>query len=177
MKISLKLFLASLGFILSTASAFATITELNFNHVIYTQNMKRNFSFKQIPAGKKAVIIYFLPGCPHCQHQAENIQKDLAHFKPYQVFFVSHEPMPEIDHFFKIYGLAGKRNFASLYDQDRKLMNSGEFYGVPSILILNKKHEVVTRLESTQPAATLLNELKTADTKKPLAGYKVVNHK
>lgn len=56
------------------------------------------------------VLILFQPDCDHCQHEAIDIQKRLAEFSNYQLYFVSSHPLALITKFAKDYKLNDKPN-------------------------------------------------------------------
>jgi peroxiredoxin len=55
---------------------------------------------------EKSVIVLFQPDCDHCQHEAEDIEKNIRAFEGYQIFFVSSHPMEIIEKFAVDYKLS-----------------------------------------------------------------------
>jgi peroxiredoxin len=73
---------------------------------------------KNLP-GKIALILFF-PDCDHCQREAAQIQKNIAGFKDYNLYFISSANFEDINHFAQTYQLANYKNvfFAKAEAQD-----------------------------------------------------------
>ena len=85
----------------------------------------------------KNILVLFQPDCDHCQHEAEDIEKQLAAFKDYKMYFVSSTPMPEIEKFASTYKLAGKDNILFGSTKAENILNNFGPIPAPSIYIYN----------------------------------------
>ncbi|MBC8034052.1 MAG: redoxin domain-containing protein, partial [Chitinophagaceae bacterium] len=65
-----------------------------------------NFTKADLSKNKKTLIMYFSPGCDHCQHETEALLKDIELFKDVQIVMASYQPIEEIAGFHKKYNLA-----------------------------------------------------------------------
>jgi peroxiredoxin len=87
----------------------------------------------------KNILILFQPDCDHCQHEAEDIEKELAAFKDYTLYFVSAAPMPQIEQFASTYKLTGKDNIVFGNTAAEHVLNHFGPIPAPSIYIYNDK--------------------------------------
>lgn len=106
------------------------------------------FSKKDLPKNTAVVIIYFNPECGHCQHEAEELSKEMDKFK--KVFFVwaAYHDMDKIQEFVKTYGLDTYKNM--VFGRDSKYFLP-VFYQVrmtPFSAVYNKKGNFVEAFES-----------------------------
>lgn len=85
----------------------------------------------------KNILVLFQPDCDHCQHEAEDIEKQLAAFKDYKMYFVSAAPMPEIEKFATTYKLKGKENVVFGNTAAENVLNNFGPIPAPSIYIYN----------------------------------------
>ncbi|HEY0651618.1 MAG TPA: redoxin domain-containing protein [Chryseosolibacter sp.] len=85
----------------------------------------------------KNILILFQPDCDHCQHEAEDIEKQLADFKDYKLYFVSAAPMPEIEKFAMTYRLKDKENVVFGNTAAENVLNHFGPIPAPSIYIYN----------------------------------------
>lgn len=85
----------------------------------------------------KNMLVLFQPDCDHCQHEAQDMEKQLDAFKAYKIYFVSSVPMPEIEKFAGKYKLAGKANILFGSTQAENILNNYGPIPAPSIYIYN----------------------------------------
>lgn len=87
----------------------------------------------------KIILILFQPDCDHCQHEAVDIEKELAAFRDYTLYFVSAAPMPQIEQFASTYKLKGKDNVLFGNTAAENVLNHFGPIPAPSIYIYNDK--------------------------------------
>ncbi len=87
----------------------------------------------------KNILVLFQPDCDHCQHEAEDIEKQLGAFKDYKMYFVSAAPMPQIEQFATTYKLKGKDNVLFGNTAAENVLNNFGPIPAPSIYIYNDK--------------------------------------
>jgi hypothetical protein len=85
----------------------------------------------------KNILILFQPDCDHCQHEAEDIEKQVTAFKDYKMYFVSAAPMPEIEKFAATYKLKGRENILFGNTAAENVLNHFGPIPAPSIYIYN----------------------------------------
>ena len=56
------------------------------------------------------ILVFSLSDCDHCQREADVIKENLAAFKNYTLYFLSHEPAATQMAFAETHGLAGEPN-------------------------------------------------------------------
>lgn len=59
----------------------------------------------KIPTDKNVVLVFFNPGCEHCQYEAMGIRENIKDFKNATLVFLSSEPLNAIRHFSTQYDL------------------------------------------------------------------------
>jgi hypothetical protein len=87
----------------------------------------------------KNILILFQPDCDHCQHEAVDIEKQLAEFNHYKLYFVSAAPLPEIEKFAVTYKLKGKENILFGNTAAENVLNHFGPIPAPSIYIYNEQ--------------------------------------
>jgi hypothetical protein len=98
------------------------------------------FTKSQINLQEKSIIIYFDPGCDHCQKEIESIGKRYNDFKNASFYLVSSYGKAEVDSFMRTYGkmLNGKKNVTVLLDPKMEFVVkfSPDFY--PAIYVYSR---------------------------------------
>lgn len=59
------------------------------------------------------IIMFFSPGCDHCQHQTEAMIKRIKDLSKYQIVMATYQPMEELVEFNKKYGLQKYANITT----------------------------------------------------------------
>ena len=65
---------------------------------------------RDLPKYKYQMIIIFSPDCPHCEHEAAEINKYADKFKNVLMIWDSYKDMPSIKKFAEKYNMVGKPN-------------------------------------------------------------------
>jgi hypothetical protein len=83
----------------------------------------------------KNILVLFQPDCDHCQHEAEQIQANLASFKGYALYFVSSASQTDIEKFAADYKLKNEDNiYFGMTSSENVIDNFGPIQA-PSIYI------------------------------------------
>lgn len=98
-------------------------------------------SVKNLP-GKIALILFF-PDCDHCQREAAQIQKNLAGFKDYTLYFISSAPFEEINHFAHTFQLANYKNVVFARAESRDVIQTFGPIETPTIFLYDKNGELI----------------------------------
>ena len=107
--------------------------------IVFQDGQKKSF---QTLDGKVALIL-FQPDCDHCQREAVDIEKNLAGFKDFKLYFVSSAPLNEIDAFAQQYNLKNKPNvFFGTTDAVNVLKHFGPVE-TPSIYLYSEKKQLI----------------------------------
>jgi len=109
-----------------------------------TQTDGKQVSFKQLTG--KVMIVFFNPGCDHCQREAELISANKESFSNHDLYFISPEPMDSIAVFSEKYKLVepnmhfGRSEILDIVDA------VGQITTVPTIFVYDKQ-AMVARME------------------------------
>ena len=89
------------------------------------------------------VIVLFFPDCDHCQREAVQIQKQLAGFKNYTLYFLTSATKQEVEKFAVDYKLKDYKNvrFGLVTNQD-VLTNYGAV-ATPSLYLYSNEHKLI----------------------------------
>jgi peroxiredoxin len=97
-------------------------------------------AFKQLTG--KVMVVFFNPGCDHCQREAKLISEHKDVIKDYQVYFVSPEPMDSIAKFSYDYKLVEKNVHFGQGNAPEIINAVGPITTVPTIFIYDKQQQV-----------------------------------
>lgn len=116
------------------------------------------FTKSQMKAGVKSIIIYFDPGCEHCQHEMEAIGKRYSEFKDVAFYLVSANDKPQINTFMQTYGkgLNGKDNVTVLHDPELQFFYKFAPTSFPAIYVYSFQGKLIKRFSGTTKVEDLL---------------------
>jgi thiol-disulfide isomerase/thioredoxin len=101
--------------------------------------------FKQLTG--KVMIVFFNPGCEHCQREAQLIASNKEVFANHQVYFITPEPASEVEKFANDYKLISEPNIHFGRGDVGEIVRAvGQVTTVPTILIYDKQ-DLVARME------------------------------
>jgi hypothetical protein len=83
----------------------------------------------------KIILVLFQPDCDHCQHEATEMQANLASFKNYTMYFVSSSPQAENEKFATDYKLKGESNIYFGTTAPENIINNFGPIQAPSVYI------------------------------------------
>ncbi len=98
-------------------------------------------SAKKLP-GKVALILFF-PDCDHCQREAAQIQKNIAGFKDYTLYFISSASFEDINHFATTYQLANYKNVVFARAETRNVIEAFGPIETPSLFLYDKNGKLI----------------------------------
>jgi peroxiredoxin len=87
---------------------------------------------------EKSVLVLFHPDCDHCQHEAEQIEKNLTAFDGYQLYFVSADNMDLIAKFAADYKLINHPSIHFAQADPNDIYNHFGGIKTPSIYVYTK---------------------------------------
>jgi len=150
-----KLFLASL---FSTMVLFGSAQSAIDNRPPYEKNPAMPefkilqtdstwFTKKDLPAYPYTAIIYFSPECGHCQHEAEDIAKNIDSLQ--QVFFIwaSYRDLTDIRNFYQHYQFYKFPNIRMGRDPQYFLPSFFQARYTPFVALYNKDRQFVKAWE------------------------------
>jgi thiol-disulfide isomerase/thioredoxin len=98
-------------------------------------------STQNIPEGKPVVFFYYLPYCPFCKAQLEEIIADMDILKDVQFYMVTNLPLGDMRELYKEYKLDKYPNIKMGMDYSNKMLIYYDLKGVPFMAIYDK-HKV-----------------------------------
>lgn len=109
-----------------------------------TKTDGKQVSFKQLDG--KVMIVFFNPGCDHCQREAEVITANKETFSNHDLYFVSPEPMDSIAAFSVKYDLTEPNMHFGRSEIGDIVGAVGMINSVPTIFVYDKQ-TLVARME------------------------------
>lgn len=102
----------------------------------------------------------FHPECEHCQHEAEDITKNIDRFKGIQIIMSTMVPLQEMKAFMAKYNLAAHNNIIVAQDYSFFLPPYYQFNNLPFLAFYNKKKKLVSTFGGTLPVDKIVAELR-----------------
>ena len=110
---------------------------------------------------KNAILLMlFSPDCDHCQHETEELIKNINQFKTVQIIMATVMPFQDMKAFRDKYGLATHRNIIVGRDQQYFLPVFFNIRTLPFLAFYNRKKELISVFEGSMPIHKVLEELK-----------------
>ena len=105
---------------------------------------------------KKAVIVFFRPDCDHCQREAEQIKENLLSFKNYVIYFISADPIDQIEKFASSYELKEQPNVVFGWTASENILSNYGSISAPALYIYSDHHQLVKAFDGEIPIGTVL---------------------
>lgn len=106
------------------------------------------------------LIMFFSPDCDHCQHQIEDMLKDMKAFDNIQVVLASFQPFEQIKAFNEKYGLDRYKNVYIGRDTKYFLPPFYQMYNLPYLALYNSKGDLITTFEGNVKPDKLVKAFK-----------------
>jgi thiol-disulfide isomerase/thioredoxin len=106
------------------------------------------------------LIMFFSPDCDHCQHQTEDLLKDMESFKNVEIVLASFQPFDMIKGFYEKYQLAKYPNIHIGRDTKYFLPPFFKMTNLPYLALYNRKGDLITTFEGNVKTSRLLKEFK-----------------
>lgn len=119
----------------------------------------RKYSNIDLKENTPTVFIYFNTECEYCQHEANNISKNIINFKETQLIFISTENARKIKQFGLKYNLLNQKNISLLVDRSGSFVSQFDAKFIPFIVIYNKENELLKRHAGQLKAETIIKLL------------------
>lgn len=107
---------------------------------------------------KPLLLMFFSPDCDHCQHQTEDLLKDIDEFKNVQIVLASFQPMEQIRAFCEKYQLAKHPNIRVGRDTKYMLPPFFRMFNLPYLALYDRKGNLITTFEGNVKTARLMKE-------------------
>ena len=118
--------------------------------------------FTKADLDKKAAVMLMLfsPQCDHCQHETEELIRNIDKFRKYQVVMATMLPFDSMMAFREKYQLAKYENIIVGHDNKYFLPAFFNIRNLPFHAFYNRKKELISVFEGTVTIAKVLDELK-----------------
>lgn len=118
-----------------------------------------NFYTENLDAKKNTLILLFSPDCDHCQHQTEDIIKNIDAFKNTQIVMTTVLPFPMMKAFYERYQLSKYKNI--IMGRDVLFFFSPYYRSqyTPYLALYNKKGELIFTNDGQVKIETLIAQL------------------
>jgi thioredoxin-related protein len=113
-----------------------------------------------LPKNKAVLIVLFSPMCEHCQHETEDITKNIDQFKNVQILMVTSLPFDSMIVFREKYHLERYDNIVVAHDPQFLLIPYFQISQMPFLAFYNRKKEFISVHEGNMPLEKLVEEIK-----------------
>lgn len=104
------------------------------------------------------IIVFFLPDCDLCQHEATKIREELDAFKNYSLYFLSSAPLNELKKFKADYALQDASIHFGQTTVESILSNFGSI-PAPSVYVYSAEKKLIKRLNGEIDMEELIRSL------------------
>lgn len=118
------------------------------------------FNMRKVPVGKPAVIIYFDPGCDHCEQQTKEIVEKSTLLNNINIYFISLASFQQLADFRKRYHFERFKNIVVAKDVEFSFIKLFKGNQVPLVAIYNSFRQlkiVYTGVTTAEEILTALN--------------------
>lgn len=118
------------------------------------------YSKENLPKKTPVLLMLFNPECEHCQHETEEIVKNIDKFKDIQIIMTTNVPLVQVRTFIEKYGLGRFKNIEVAQDTHYFLISYYQLRNFPFLAFYNKKKELISVFQGSMPMEKVLAELK-----------------
>ena len=112
---------------------------------------------------KPTIIMYFNPGCEHCQHQMEDMIAHKEALKDIQIVMATYAPLNELAEFIDKYKVAEFPNIKTGRDTKYMLQPFFKIGGLPYQALYDADAKLITTYEGNVKIDTMLSSFKKKD--------------
>lgn len=118
------------------------------------------FTKDMLPKKKAILLVVFNPECDHCQHETEEILKNIDQFKDVQIVMSTNAEFRLMRDFIDHYNLNDYKNIVVGHDTNFFLITFFQMRNLPFLGFYNEKKELISVFEGSMPVEKVLAELK-----------------
>lgn len=119
----------------------------------------KNFTNQSLKKETAVIFIYFNTECDYCINEAQMIKENITQFKDLQLVFVSFENLELIKKFAQKHQLTTYDNVYFLSDNKVSFSTTFDSQSMPSMILYNKKHQLIEKIKGQTKASTLLKKI------------------
>ena len=116
-----------------------------------------NITKENLSKNHPVLIMFFSPDCDHCQHQTEDIIKDMKSFRDVEIVFASFQPLEQIRSFYEKYQFSKYPNVHMGRDTRYFLPPFFRMGNLPYLALYDHKGQLITTFEGNVKTSRLLN--------------------
>lgn len=105
------------------------------------------------------LLMFFSPGCDHCQHQMQDMMKKIDEFKHTQLVLATYEKFEDMVEFISYFELSKYPNIKVGRDEKFFLPPFFHIQSLPFLALYDKKGDLVKTWQGNVPADTLIKAL------------------
>ncbi|HTE26555.1 TlpA family protein disulfide reductase [Flavitalea sp.] len=137
---------------------FPTVPSFSLLAIDSTMITKDNLA-----SNKPTILMYFNPGCEHCQHQMEDIIAHKEALKDLQIVMATYAPLNELAEFIAKYKVTEFPNIKAGRDTKYMLQPFFKIGGLPYQALYDTDGKLITTYEGNVKIDTLLSAFKKKD--------------
>ena len=118
------------------------------------------FKTAQLKKNTPVIIMFFSPGCDHCIHQFEAMQKRITDFKKYQIVMPTYQPIEELAEFNKKYKIQQYPNIITGRDINYFFPPFYEISNFPYLAFYDKDGKLISTFEGNMSVDNMLKNFK-----------------
>ncbi len=118
-----------------------------------------SFTKDDLPKKKAVLLMVFSPTCEHCQHETEELVKNIDKFSNVTIVMATPSPFDSMMKFRNRYGLAQYRNIIMGHDTQFFLPAYYDIHNLPFLAFYDKKGKFISRFDGNMPMDKVLEEL------------------
>ncbi|MEO5946203.1 MAG: redoxin domain-containing protein [Chitinophagaceae bacterium] len=118
------------------------------------------FTKADLKKNKPAMMMVFNPECEHCQHETEELTKNIDKFKGIQIVMSSMVTITEIKGFIEKYQLSKYDNIIVGKDVSYFLPAYYQFNNLPFLAFYDKKQKLISTFSGSMKIDDILKEFK-----------------
>ncbi len=111
-----------------------------------------------LPKNKQVLFMVFNPECDHCQHETENILKNIEAFKKIQIVMITMVSISEMKSFIEKYKLNQFNNISVAKDINYFLPTFFQIRNLPFLAFYDKKLKLISEFSGSLPIEKILKE-------------------
>jgi hypothetical protein len=118
------------------------------------------FTKQDLDKKKAVMVMVFNPQCDHCQHETEELVKNIDKFSDIQIIMSTSMHFDSMLHFRERYQLAKYSNIVVAQDFQWFFATHYMLHNLPFLAFYNKKKELISVFEGSLPITAILEVFK-----------------
>jgi thiol-disulfide isomerase/thioredoxin len=118
------------------------------------------FTKADLPKNKPILLMVFHPECDHCQHETEELTKNIEQFRNIQIVMATMVPVTEMKNFIEKYKLSQYDNIIVAQDVSFFLPPFFQFNNLPFLAFYNKKQKLIDTFSGSMKIEAVLKKFK-----------------